>query len=289
MPSIEQQVELVKTLVTGIRSNAAALSPEQLASPSACADWQVQDVLSHLIGGAERQADSMRRGRAGDSGPAPGFTPMDSTAMSSTNAQRDIQRREQLGDGLLLAYDTAYASLQEQIDALGPNDWETPCWHLRRGAISAADYLELRIQELAIHDWDMRHGLEDSPQLNADCVSTLLSATPKWLGMCFRPGEKLDAPVVYEFDLAPPYETSIIVRVAGRQLRLPGGRRSPRPLDGLRRGPGLPAVHLRAHHRPGGHRRQRVRHHGRPGPAGPLRGLVPGSIESVELGMRNGK
>ena len=227
MPSIEQQVELVKTLVNGIRGNTASLTAEQLARPSACAGWQVQDVLSHLIGGAERQADSMRRGRAGDSGPAPGFTPMDSSAMSATNAQRDIQRREQLGAGLLSAFDAAYAGLQEQIDGLGPNDWETPCWHLRRGAISAADYLELRIQELAIHDWDMRHGLEDSPQLNADCVSTLLSATPKWLGMCFRPGEKLDAPVVYEFDLAPPHETSIIVRVQGDGFDFPAQGETP--------------------------------------------------------------
>ncbi len=227
MPSIEQQIELVKTLVNDIHRNVSVLTPEQLAQPSACADWQVQDVLSHLIGGAERQADSMRRGRSGDSGPAPGFTPMDSSAMSATNAQRDIQRRERLGDGLLTAYDTAYAGLQEQIDAIGANDWETPCWHLRRGAISAADYLELRIQELAIHDWDMRHGLEDSPQLNANCVSTLLSATPKWLGMCFRAGEKLDTPVVYEFDLAPPYETSIIVRVQGDRFDFPAEDETP--------------------------------------------------------------
>ena len=215
MTSVESQIELAKTLVSSIRKNAGALTPEQLAQPSACADWQVHDVLSHLLGGADRQADSMRRGRTGDSGPPPSFTPMDSSAMSATNAQRDIQRREQLGDGLLAAFDSAYSDLQHQIDGLGSDDWETPCWHLRRGAISAADYLELRIQELAIHDWDMRYGLEDSPQLNADCVSILLSAAPKWLGMCFRPGEKLDAPMVFEFDLAPPHATSIIVSVNG--------------------------------------------------------------------------
>ena len=221
MPSIEQQVELVKTLVNEIRRNIAVLTPEQLASPSACADWQVHDVLSHLIGGAKRQGDSMRRGRNGDSGPAPGFTPMDNTSMSAINAHRDIQRREQLGSGLLPAFEAAYADLQLQIDGLGPDDWEIACWHLRRGAISAADYLELRIQELAIHDWDMRHGLEDSPQINADCVSTLLSAAPKWLRMCFRTGDKLDEPVVYEFDLAPPYESSVIVRVSGDSFDFP--------------------------------------------------------------------
>ena len=73
MNTIEQQVELVKTLVGDIRRSFAALTPEQAASPSACADWQVHDVLSHLTGGAERQADSMRRGRDGDSGPRAGL------------------------------------------------------------------------------------------------------------------------------------------------------------------------------------------------------------------------
>ena len=40
MPSIEQQVELVKTLVNGIRGNTASLTAEQLARPSACAGWR---------------------------------------------------------------------------------------------------------------------------------------------------------------------------------------------------------------------------------------------------------
>lgn len=222
MGAVEPQIELVKTLVGSIRDGAAGLTPEQLALPSACAGWQVQDVLSHLIGGAERQTDGMRRGRAGDSGPPPGFAPADSAAMSAANAQRDIRRREQLGGGLLAAFDAAYAALQGELDALGPDDWQTPCWHLRRGAISAADYLELRIQELAIHDWDLRRGLEAQPQLHPGSVPALLSAAPKWLGMCFRPGGRLDLPEVYEFDLAPPYESGgMIVRVRGDGFDLP--------------------------------------------------------------------
>ena len=228
MAAIEPQIELARTLAASIRAGAGALTPAQLALPSACAGWQVQDVLSHLIGGAERQTDSMRRGRAGDAGPPPGFAPMDSVAMSAANAQRDIARREQLGNGLLAAFDAAYAALQGELDALGPEDWPTPCWHLRRGAISAADYLELRIQELAIHEWDLRRGLESHPQLHPGSVATLLDAAPKWLGMCFRPGERLDAPEVYEFDLAPPYESgSIIVRVTGGGFDLPAAAEAP--------------------------------------------------------------
>ena len=215
MTSVELQIELVKTLVSNIRNCAGSLSPEQLALPSACSEWQVQDVVSHLVGGAERQIDSMRRGKAGDSGPPEGFTAMGSSAMSATNAQRDIRRREDLGAELLTTYDGLYAQLYEELDRFGPDDWDTLCWHLRMGAMPASDYVELRIQELAIHDWDIRKALEPEPSLHPDCIESLLGMAPKWLGMCFRLSEKLDAPVVYEFDLAPPNETSIIVSVYG--------------------------------------------------------------------------
>ena len=219
MSNIESQIELVKTLASSVSAKAGSLTPEQMALPSACDEWQVQDVVSHLVGGAERQLDSMRRGKAGDSGPPQGFMPMESSAMSATNAQRDIRRREQLGGGLVAAFDEHYSQLYEELDGFNPDGWDTLCWHLRRGAMSASDYVELRIQELAIHDWDIRKGLEPEPSLHPDSIGSLLSMAPKWLGMCFRPGEKLDTPVVYEFDLAPPHETRIIVRVAGRQLR----------------------------------------------------------------------
>ena len=215
MPGIESQVELVKTLVSDIRARVGTLAPEQLALPSACSDWQVQDVLSHLIGGAERQLDSMRRGRAGESGPPQGFTPAESSTLSTNNAQRDISRREQLGDGLLPAYDENYDRLYQELDEFAPDGWDTPCWHLRRGAMPAWEYVELRIQELAIHDWDMRKALEPSPSLHPDSIGTLLGFATKWLGMCFRPGGKLEAPVVYEFDLAPPHAMRFVVRVTG--------------------------------------------------------------------------
>ena len=215
MPSIESQIDLIKALVSDIRARAGTLSQQQLALPSACSEWQVQDVLGHLIGGAERQLDSMRRGRDGDSGPPSGFTPLDSSSTSATNAQRDIQRRENLGDGLLDAFDDYYAQLYEVLDDYQPDRWETLCWHMRRGAMPAWEYIELRIQELAIHDWDMRKALEPNPALNPDCLDTILGFAPKWLAMCFRPGEKLDSPVVYEFDLAPPNDIKLVVKVSG--------------------------------------------------------------------------
>ena len=66
----------------------------------------------------------------------------------------------------------------------------------------------------------MRKALEPNPSLDPDCVETVLAFATKWLGMCFQPGEKLETPVVYEFDLAPPHATSIILRIHGDSFDL---------------------------------------------------------------------
>lgn len=201
MSEIDERVQTAKAVAANIREFLGGLSPEQLSRPSACDAWQVQDVASHLIGGAERQLGSMRRGRAGESGPPEGFQPQPTDALSSTNADRDIERRERLGDGLLTAFDAAYAELAGELDGFAASgDWDTLCWHMRRGAMSASDYVELRIQELVIHDWDMRSAFEESPSLDPRGIPALMDASPKWLGMAFRPDEKLDAPVTFRFD-----------------------------------------------------------------------------------------
>lgn len=212
MSTIESQIELVKTLVSSISERAASLSPEQMSLPSACSEWEVQDVIAHLIGGADRQIENMTRGRDGDSGPPQAST---ATGSSATNSQRDMHWRESFGDRLVAGFDEYYDKLYDVLDTFQPDGWDTPCWHMRRGAMPAWEYVELRIQELAIHDWDMRKALEPNPSLNADCIDPILSFATKWLGMCFRPGEKLDTPVVYEFDLAPPHASSIILRING--------------------------------------------------------------------------
>ena len=215
MTTIESQIELVKSLVSSISARTASLTPEQLSLPSACSEWEVQDVIAHLIGGADRQIENMTRGKGGDSGPPQALTQVDSSAASALGSRRDMHWRESLGDGLLAGFDDYYAQLYEVLDSFHPDGWDTLCWHQRRGAMPAWEYIELRIQELAIHDWDMRKALEPEPSLHPDCIDSILGFATKWLGMCFLPSDRLDTPVVYEFDLAPPNDISIVLRVNG--------------------------------------------------------------------------
>ena len=196
---IERRVAVAKGLAANIREYLGEMTPEQWELPSACAEWQVRDVVSHLIGGAERQAESMERGRGGDSNPPAGFVAPEPGALSAANAQRDIDRRDQLAGRFLESFDASYEKLHQEFDEFAKSSWDTLCWHIRRGAMTAASYVELRIQELAIHDWDMRSAFQPGAGLDPGCVPVLLDMSPRWLGMCFRPSAPLPKPVVYAF------------------------------------------------------------------------------------------
>ena len=205
MPSetteIEYRVGVAKQLAADIRTYLGDLTAEQWELPSACAEWKVRDVVSHLIGGAERPTDSMERGRGGDSHPPAGFVPPEPAELSVTNAQRDIDRSNQLEGHFLESFDASYEKLHQQFDQYGGDSWETLAWHVRRGAMTAAAYVELRIQELAIHDYDIRSAFQPDASLHSGCVQVLLDMTARWLSMCFRPSDRLPRPVAYRFDV----------------------------------------------------------------------------------------
>jgi hypothetical protein len=61
----------------------------------------------------------------------------------------------------------------------------------------AREYVELRIQDLAIHNWDIRAAFEPAPHLALESLPILVHMAPTWLGMSLRPGPRLAVPVIY--------------------------------------------------------------------------------------------
>ena len=84
-----------------------ALPGEAWTTPSACTEWQVQDVVAHLVGVAEFYAGTVARGVQGDTSPPAGRLPAGaSTGASAAEgiAQRSIAARKSLGDRLLATF-----------------------------------------------------------------------------------------------------------------------------------------------------------------------------------------
>ena len=187
--AIRGEIAVINALWQGLDTFLSACSPADLRRPSACAAWSVRDVAGHLTNRAERQIASMTRGRRGDASPPPGFTPPASNqAMSAANADADIAYAQSLGDNLIPEFRRLYSELAALLDTFAGPEWRAPCWHPRRGAMTAREYVSQRIQELAVHDWDIRSAFDPDAALHPAAVPTLLGTSAGWLRAAYHPG-----------------------------------------------------------------------------------------------------
>lgn len=188
--AIRQEIAVINTLWQELHDFLAGRSADDLNRQSACHAWTVRDVAGHLTNRAERQIASMTRGRAGDAAAPAGFTPAASNMeMSAANADADIAYARGLGDGLLPEFRRLYAELSALLDDFSGDEWKQPCWHPRWGTMTAREYVSQRIQELAVHDWDIRSAFDAEAQLHPDAIPVLMGMSERWLRSAYNPGD----------------------------------------------------------------------------------------------------
>ena len=217
---IQQEVAVIGTLARGLNEFLNGLSPNDLRRHSACDAWTVRDVAGHLTNRAERQIASMTRGRQGDAAPPPDFSaPTDNMAMSAANADADIAYSIALGDDLVPTFERNYRELHLLLSSFSGGDWRCDCWHPRRGTMTAREYVSQRIQELAVHDWDIRSAFDPQAALHPNAIPVLLGMSARWLRSAYNPGN--DPPtsdIRYLFALSDADPIDVLVQPEGVQI-----------------------------------------------------------------------
>jgi uncharacterized protein (TIGR03083 family) len=201
---MQETIDLVNRSAAKLQDYLSGLEQSQWAADSSCEGWAVADVVAHLASGAGTWTNSLARAVDGDSGPPPGqsFLGRGETG-SGIIAQAATSYREEAGQGLLDNYISGYAGLSDQMSRLREEDWGKPCFH-RRGNMRVGDYVALRVQELAVHSWDIRWGLEPGAEVWEEPLELMVDRVPRWLTNAFQPGLDLPAPVRYRFEVAGP-------------------------------------------------------------------------------------
>lgn len=198
------------------------LPPSAWQHASACNEWQVRDVVAHLVGVANFYADNIARGLQGDAGPPPGRPAAGSLTGSAAAAgvsQRAMAARDALGDQLLTAFQTSNERLCQRLANLRPDEQVKPCYH-PGGITLAHQFADLRLKELALHEWDIRSQLEPDAPLAPAAYPAILrlldqavaSGSLRW---GFRAGEPLAAPVRYRFIVTEPVSYQLDIVVSG--------------------------------------------------------------------------
>jgi uncharacterized protein (TIGR03086 family) len=115
-----------------LRGLVAHVTPEELALPTPCADWDVRGLISHFVGGAAMFAAAFK-GEELDIDP-------------------DAPMPDLLGDDPLGAFDGAIAMFNAAVDQPGAMDRTIT---LPFGQLPAAMVLELLKFDLLVHCWDL--------------------------------------------------------------------------------------------------------------------------------------
>ena len=78
---------------------------------------------------------------------------------------------------------------------LNPQDWEKQYYH-PAAILSLGTYINLRITEVVIHEWDIRSVLEPGAQISPMGLPAVIDLIPEFvIGRLFRPGSAISSAV----------------------------------------------------------------------------------------------
>ncbi|MCW2586519.1 MAG: hypothetical protein JWN55_2035 [Frankiales bacterium] len=233
----DRTIAALRTNHDVLRVRVTGLSDEQLALPSGAADWEVAQVLSHLGSGAEIALAGLRAAQAGAAAPEQDFN---QRVWDRWNA---LSPREQ-AEGFL-AHDAELVAALEALDA-GQREDLTVALGFLPDPLPLAAIAGMRLNEAALHSWDVRVAFDPSATVAADAAEVLVEQLSGGLafllGFFAKPdtlGGRQAALAVDGTDLGllvedpvrlgatPPAPTGTLTAPVEALVRLIGGRLTP--------------------------------------------------------------
>lgn len=218
-PTAERNVQTVRALSNDLAAFLNGLPEGVWRDPdgyaSACAGWNVADVVTHLIQIANLKTLSIERALDGVSSPPMGYRRMD-----ADERQRALAAlRDAFFEDIFPEFNVSCLRFNRLIASLAPDQHNLPAWH-PAATMTVSRLIGLRLMELAVHGWDIRYGFDRNAAINPIALPFLKSWIPNWLRAGFRAPRDLERPATLRFALtdAPGESHDLTVRADGFAL-----------------------------------------------------------------------
>ena len=150
---------------------ALVQAPGAWEAPTACPEWQVRDLVGHIIDVTESYFVGFDAARSGAEHPdAFGTRAMQHMLDEGAKAHRELSQADAVerlqGD---------FAKLMEMCAALGPDEWTglvVP--HKYMGPLPAFFYPVFQLMDYGVHSWDIRQGRGRAHGLDGDAADFLV-------------------------------------------------------------------------------------------------------------------
>ncbi len=222
---LQDSVKLIRSESERLKQYVNGLPPEALERPSPCELWDVGDVIGHLDWWTETYGGMMERGLRGDLSATEGFPAqgtLSGPGFDELYGQAAIARRRSLGHSLIPTFNGRCGQLNDMLKRIGPDDWEKPCWHASKMR-PVGWFLPVIIQELAVHEWDIRSSVAPAPALSVNSLPVLMEKIPSnrrpWT-LPFQTRSTSSGPIRYRFELTGVAGARRDIVVEGDKARL---------------------------------------------------------------------
>jgi uncharacterized protein (TIGR03083 family) len=221
---------------------ALAEQPGMWEAPTACTNWQVRDIIGHVVDTTEGYFKGFDAARSnGTFDDVVGLQVMQEQAGAGGIAFRSSSQQE-----MMQRARNDFEKMMGIIEGLGPEEWAgLTVTHHYMGPLPAFFYAAGQLMDFAVHSWDIRQGAGASHALDGEAADLLVPfmfvlwqntvkaapAEPYTIGiritsganagdfrmsvgaegLTYEPGQVDDLPAVIEFDAA-----SFVLRVFGR-------------------------------------------------------------------------
>ena len=198
--AVQQNIQTIRVLSNDLAAFLHTLPDDVWRDPdifaSACADWKVADVVTHLITIAGMKTMSIQRALRGNTAPPMGYR----RKSTEERLQEIVDLREAFYEDIFYEFNASCLRLNSLLVGLEPNQYELAAWHPAR-VMDVSRLIELRLMELAIHAWDIRYGFDRNARINPIAVPFLKGWLPNWLRASFRKPADLEGSVTFRFAL----------------------------------------------------------------------------------------
>lgn len=223
------------------RMFAMAEAPGAWEAPTAAGDWQVRDIIGHIIDTTEGYFKSFEVARAGNSADAHGLPAMHELAGAGGRSFRGVPQAE-----IMSRVRTDLDKILDLLGSIGEDEWGSfMAPHAYMGPVPPSIYAGGQLMDYGVHSWDIREGIGRAHALSADAADLLvpymfivwqytirasadlspftigLTVTGRNAGsyrisisdqgMAYEPGDVSDLPTVIDFDAG-----SLVLTAFGR-------------------------------------------------------------------------
>jgi uncharacterized protein (TIGR03083 family) len=177
---------------TALAEFVPTLSDDQLAGPSGASQWTVAEVLGHLGSGAEIMLAGLHSALDGRAAPGPEFNGPVWDRWNAMSADEKRAGYVERSDVLVGAFDALDRQERDSLE-IGVSYMPAP--------LPLATFAGLRLNETALHGWDIRVGVDSDAELDAgsaDLLAELLADQIGFMLAFIAKPDRIDRPVVLE-------------------------------------------------------------------------------------------